>query len=72
MKKFKINYLVRYFDGAEIPFTHTHNFFIIICNSREECLEFAFNWTVSKFDEGELYHVKSLEIGENEEVTNES
>jgi hypothetical protein len=71
MKKFKINYLVRYFEGASVDFTHSHRWLIFRVPTLTETKEHAFSFVMSSIGDSEG-SIKSVEIGEIEEVKDES
>lgn len=69
MKKFKINYLVRYFENGQ-GFTHSHRWVNVGMPSLTETKEHAFAYVIFAIGDSEV-NIKSIEIGEIEEVTNE-
>lgn len=70
MKKFRINYLVRY-HAQDLEFTHTHNHVIVMVNEIGKVRENAIDFVVSSLGKEGLYNAKSIEIGTIKEVKNE-
>ena len=69
MKKFKINYLIRYFENTE-DFTHSLRSVTVIYSDKLQVQEDAFSLVTATTSYCST-NIKSIEIGEIEEVTNE-
>jgi hypothetical protein len=68
VKKFKINYLVRYYKRAD-GITHAHNYTVRVFKDKDKAEKLAMLTVTSLYNM--TINIKAIEIGEIEEVTNE-